>query len=128
MSRVQEARREVSSAGTAGGRRVVFVLVWEVGAGPRRGQAVFGLLVGPPRGHVMWDQCGAGRARTRNASGGSSPGQGEFSGGQVKGGSGLARGSTAQSVGGAQRSETMPFRSFTNVPQSFGNPVYFRKD
>lgn len=49
------------------------------GCRARRGQAVFGLLVGPPRGHVIWDQCGAGRARTRNASGGSSQGQGEFS-------------------------------------------------
>lgn len=71
--------RPVSSAETAGGRRVELVLVWEVGTGPRRGRAVCGLLVGPPRGHVMWDQCRARRARTRNASGGSSQGQGEFS-------------------------------------------------
>lgn len=43
---------------------------------------MFGLPVGLAGGHLMWDECVAGRARTRNAFGVSSQGQDEFSAGR----------------------------------------------
>lgn len=71
-------------------------------------QATFGILVALPSGHIMWDECGAGRARTRSAFGVSRRGGDAFPG-EVTGSAGLPRSAHSAVTGRGPELRKVPF-------------------